>query len=76
MTKEEAIKRYCLQCMNHLKNEVKLCPSTDCPLYKNRFGGSEGNKTKRIIARCEDCTEGLLKNCKFKDCPLFEFRIE
>ena len=72
--KEEAIKKYCLECMAGQENEVKLCPSTDCPLYKNRLGSSEGNKNKKIVDRCIDCTEISPKLCKFNNCPLFQYR--
>lgn len=33
-----AIKEKCLDCSAGDKNEVKLCPITDCTLYKYRFG--------------------------------------
>ena len=34
----EAIKMKCLDCMGGMKNEAKLCPITDCPLYTYSFG--------------------------------------
>lgn len=35
---KKAIKSYCLWCMNGQKFEVKLCPSTDCGLWRFRLG--------------------------------------
>jgi hypothetical protein len=37
----EAIKRYCLSCMNGQEREVKKCTVTDCPLFIYRKGGVE-----------------------------------
>ena len=34
----KVIKKYCLWCMCDQPNEVKLCPSKDCPLYPFREG--------------------------------------
>jgi len=34
----KAIGKKCLDCMCFQKNEVKLCPIKDCPLYPYRFG--------------------------------------
>lgn len=74
MNREDAIKKYCLWCMNGSKHEVELCPSTDCPLYPSRKGQAGGRKLEAIKARCEDCTEGLVRNCDFEDCQLYKFR--
>lgn len=38
MTPLKAIRSKCLDCMCGEANEVKLCESTDCPLYNFRFG--------------------------------------
>jgi hypothetical protein len=37
-TMEQAIKSYCLECSNHSKKEVELCPMKKCPLYSYRLG--------------------------------------
>lgn len=34
----KAIRNKCLDCMCGSANEVKLCPSEDCPLWAFRFG--------------------------------------
>lgn len=35
---QKAIREFCLGCVGHSPNEVRLCPSTECPLYPFRFG--------------------------------------
>ena len=42
----KAIKAKCLDCMGQQRNEVKLCPSEDCPLYFYRSGKGP---SKRIL---------------------------
>jgi hypothetical protein len=32
----QAIKEYCMECSGDSKEEVLLCPRTDCPLYPYR----------------------------------------
>ena len=34
----KAIREFCLGCVGYQAKEVKLCPSTKCPLYPFRFG--------------------------------------
>jgi len=34
----KAIRAHCIGCMCGQMNEVKLCPSSDCPLYAYRLG--------------------------------------
>lgn len=36
-TMGQAIRAYCLQCSNHSKKEVALCPMNKCPLYPFRL---------------------------------------
>ena len=36
----KAIRKYCLDCCLKNANEVKLCPSENCPLHPFRFGKS------------------------------------
>ena len=38
MTPLKAIRAKCLDCMCDQPKEVRLCPSTDCPLYPFRMG--------------------------------------
>jgi hypothetical protein len=37
-TPMKAIRAKCLDCSGDSYSEVKLCPSTECPLYPYRFG--------------------------------------
>ena len=38
LTPLKAIRAKCLDCMCDQPKEVRLCPSTDCPLYPFRMG--------------------------------------
>jgi hypothetical protein len=38
ITRKKAIREKCLDCMCGNSNEVKLCPSKDCPLWVFRRG--------------------------------------
>lgn len=38
LTRADAIKRYCLDCMGFQPKEVKLCPDRKCPLWRYRLG--------------------------------------
>jgi len=57
--------------------EVKLCPTGDCPLY--RFRLSKGRvSVKDIKKRCLDCGEGTpqaVRKCEFPDCSLYPYRL-
>jgi len=39
-SRRDAIRANCLECMCFQYDEVKLCPSPDCPMYAFRLGGS------------------------------------
>lgn len=45
----KAVRKKCLDCMRGSSNEVKLCPSHDCPLYAFRFGKNP-YRTKREMS--------------------------
>lgn len=82
LTPLRCIRKYCLiVCMNNQRNEVKLCPTTDCPFYPFRFGKGRP-KLKNIRLQCLDCagSSNEVKNCpndfvKFGKCPLWEYRL-
>ena len=44
LTPVKAIRAHCLWCMCDSAYEVKLCPSTDCPLYPYREGHNPNRK--------------------------------
>ena len=44
----KAIRQNCLDCVCGSAKEVKLCPSSDCPLYPFRFG-SNPYRTERVM---------------------------
>ena len=72
-----SIRKYCLWCCNNSFQEIQLCPSIKCPLYKFRFGKGKGRKLRAIRLKCLDCSAGNseeVKKCEFRDCPLFSYR--
>lgn len=75
----QAIKEYCIWCMNGQKGLVKECSVEDCPLYSRRMGKNQGAGTvKAIRERCLDCTswhDGMVLNCEKEDCSLYPFRL-
>ena len=42
----QAIKEHCLECSDGQKQEVKLCPVTECKLYPFRSGKNPFSKRK------------------------------
>jgi len=48
ITPMRAVRAKCLDCMCGSQNEVKLCPSEDCPLFLYRFGK---NPARRGLGR-------------------------
>jgi hypothetical protein len=81
----EAVRHKCLDCSNEQPLEVKLCPSTGCPLYHYRFGRNPAPEIKaeipvvlksmRLI--CLNCatTPKLVEECWVKDCPFYHYRF-
>lgn len=68
MTALKAIRAKCLECCNGQRNEVRLCPITDCALYPFRFGHkpqkasvfpgvSEENTSQRVITLSAENSE-------------------
>jgi hypothetical protein len=79
----DAVRRYCMQCTFDQPNEIRLCPSTRCPLHSFRFAKNQSNPRittiNAIHARCLDCQGGETKGkavvmCKDEDCALWPFR--
>ena len=68
-----SVRAYCLWCCNDQANEVRLCPSTNCPLHVYRSGHKPKNISKlpsvikSIRLRCLDCSGYELK--RVKNCP-------
>ncbi len=38
-SRKSAIRAFCLECVGWSENEVRLCRSVECPLYKYRLQG-------------------------------------
>jgi hypothetical protein len=47
LTRGEAIKAFCVECMGHQPQLVKECTAPDCPLYGFRLG-------REVLAERED----------------------
>ena len=78
LTPLKSIRRYCRWCMNDQLNEVKLCPSSNCPFYPFRMGRGAGSKLRSIRLKCLDCSGGSrdeARGCSFTDCSLYPFRL-
>ena len=54
ISRVKAIRQKCMSCMNGMKEEIKSCIATDCPLYPLHFGkGIPKGKTNRVQAILE-----------------------
>lgn len=80
----KSIRKYCLWCCGDDPKEVRMCVSTNCPLWRYRLTkeveapGTRLPRGKAIKARCLDCSAGERKEvrkCTFTDCPLFQYRL-
>jgi hypothetical protein len=80
----QSLRKYCLWCCNNQKEEVKLCPVTDCPLHALRFGhkknvnGDKPSVTKSIHLKCIDCSGHSIndvKDCWAIKCDLYPYRM-
>jgi hypothetical protein len=78
LTPLKSVRSYCRWCMTDQLNEVRLCPSSNCPLYAFRMGRGAGSKLRSIRLRCLDCSggsRGEARECSFTDCSLYPFRM-
>jgi hypothetical protein len=67
MTPLKAIRGKCLDCCCGQANEVKLCPSTDCPLYEYRFGkGAKKELSEEKRAELSERMKRLREDGKLK----------
>ena len=48
MTPIKSIRLFCLECCGGSSKEVKLCPSTTCPLHPFRLGKNPNVKPREI----------------------------
>jgi hypothetical protein len=68
--------------MNGQQAEVRLCDSSDCPLFYYRFGrkeeGAKLTPIKAIKAFCLDCSGFFyaeVRKCELTDCVLYPYRL-
>lgn len=64
LTPLKAIRFKFLDCMAGQANEVKLCPSDDCPLYRFRTGH---NPNRAGIGNTSSNMPGLRKNTELSE---------
>lgn len=76
MTPLRAIRRKCLWCCGDSRQEVRLCPATQCPLWPLRMGtGHEGTPLSplaAIRAKCLDCVGGIMGGIRSCDVEILE----
>ena len=48
LTPIKAIRAKCIDCCAGQKNEVKLCPATDCGLHPYRLGHNPNRKPRQL----------------------------
>lgn len=79
-SEHRSIRKHCLWCVCDSSMEVRLCPSTNCPLHPLRFGKRSPlapHPLKSIRAKCKDCAPSLkdIRSCEMKDCALYPYRM-
>ena len=47
----QAVKAFCQECMGYVREEIKLCSDTGCPLYPYRPKGRQKATTIPIVQR-------------------------
>lgn len=57
----KAIREYCLYCVCDQANEIKLCPSTGCPLYPFRMGKNPYLKRQHTEEQKAQMRERMMK---------------
>ena len=63
LTAIKAIRAFCLECMDGVETEVKLCTATKCPLFEFRFGKNPPRlKRKLTDEQKKSLVERLQKN--------------
>ena len=80
LTPKKAVRTYCYWCSVEQRNEVKLCPATDCLLHKYRLSGTGKISVKTIRKKCLQCgtTSDEVKNCEGEGedkCALYDYRF-
>ena len=48
LTRNQAIKARCLDCSADQRDEVTMCPATNCPLWPYRFGSNPFKKPREM----------------------------
>lgn len=64
LTPTKAIRQNCIECCCGDKNEVKLCPVVNCPLYPFRLGHNPNVKKKEITDDQRAALAERLKNSR------------
>ncbi len=48
LTPLRAVKAWCRDCSGFQPKEVRLCPSSDCPLYQYRMGRNPRRRRQKV----------------------------
>lgn len=76
-----SIRRYCMWCTKNQFEEIRECPSTECPLWGFRLSKKpDGSKSslKTVRAKCLDCVGGnanAVNDCKETECSIHCYRF-
>lgn len=79
-SKAKCIKLKCLDCVGHIRKNVKDCKDKKCFLYPYRLGKnphSGKERSKAIKDFCTKCMNGQtyeIKKCTTRYCPIFSHR--
>lgn len=66
LTPIKAIRKNCLDCSGNSYEEVRLCPITDCPLYRFRLGKNPNYpKVNKNPFPKEDIRKGIENSIEF-----------
>ena len=85
ITRTQAIRLRCLDCVGNNQADVRKCTEKTCPLWRNRLGREDKNATGKRLTRarairadCLDCCGGSaneVRLCPAQKCPTWPFRF-
>ena len=77
LTRLQAIRKFCIDCMGGRIYLPTDCPAIHCKLYPYRLGKGGGGKTILIRKYCLECvgTSDEVKKCSMSECPFYNFRL-
>lgn len=78
LTSLKAIRKYCLECVDHSPKQVKLCTAHNCFLYPYRFGKNprrkgKGGASQETLQKARRKAFEFKKNSRMSKEKLFKF---